>query len=101
MLKVSRATAKCHREAPAVVHIDGTARVQVVGPDGDPFLRALLVAFERRTGLPLLLNTSFNRRGEPIVETPSDAMDSFLGLGLDGLYLQGHYYRRLSVNSSA
>jgi carbamoyltransferase len=96
MLKVPRATAKCRREAPAVVHVDGTARVQVVGPDGDPFLRALLVAFEKHTGLPLLLNTSFNRRGEPIVETPSDAVDSFIGLGLDGLYLQGHYYRRVS-----
>jgi carbamoyltransferase len=93
MLKVSRATAKCRREAPSVVHVDGTARVQTVGADGDPFLRELLLAFEKRTGLPILLNTSFNRRGEPIVETPSDAIDSFLGLGLDALYLQGQYYR--------
>ncbi len=100
MLKVPRATARCRREAPAVVHVDGTARVQTVASDGDPFLRELLLAFEKRTGLPILLNTSFNRRGEPIVETPSDAVDSFLGLGLDGLYLQGYYYRRAEVISS-
>ena len=98
MLKVARARERCLREAPAVVHIDGTARVQVVTEDGDPFLIELLRAFDEETGTAVLLNTSFNRRGEPIVESPLDAVDAFLGMGLDGLYLEGKFYR--SVGST-
>ena len=49
----------------------------------------LLRAFDTETGVPLLLNTSFNRRGEPIVETPEDAVAAFLEMGLDGLWLDG------------
>lgn len=92
MLKVARVTDRCRREAPAVLHVDGTARVQVVAGDGDPWLAALLAAFGMRTGVPMLVNTSFNRRGEPIVETPSDAIDAFLGMGLDGLWMDGRHY---------
>lgn len=88
MLVVARANDDCRRLAPAVVHVDDTARVQVVSPGGDPFLICLLAAFRSLTGLPLLLNTSFNRRGEPIVETPDDAVAAFLDMGLDGLWLQ-------------
>lgn len=94
MLKLARARERCLREAPAAVHIDGTARVQVVPDDGDPFLVELLQSFHEQTGRALLLNTSFNRRGEPIVESPLDAVDAFLGMGLDGLYLEGEFYRR-------
>ncbi|NHZ93690.1 carbamoyltransferase [Massilia sp. CCM 8733] len=65
------------RVIPAVTHVDGTARLQTVGPDDDPFLRALLHEFEARTGVPVLLNTSFNRREEPIVETPAEAVETF------------------------
>lgn len=97
MLKVADAKPRCLREAPAIVHADGTARVQVVGPDGDPVLRHLLYNFKELTGLPMLLNTSFNRRGEPIVESPADAVDSCLGMELDGLYLDGAFYRRAEV----
>jgi carbamoyltransferase len=93
MLKVARVRERCLREAPAVVHIDGTARVQVATDDGDPFLIELLSAFRKETGTGILLNTSFNRRGEPIVESPLDAIDAFLGMGLDGLYLDGEFYR--------
>jgi len=93
MLKVARARERCLREAPAVVHVDGSARVQVVTEDGDPFLIGLLQAFCEETGIGVLVNTSFNRKGEPIVESPLDAVDAFLGMGLDGLYLQGDFYR--------
>ncbi len=93
MLKVARVRDRCRRDAPAVVHIDGTARVQVVGGDGDPFLIELLQSFEQETGVGVLINTSFNRRGEPIVETPLDAIDAFLGMGIEGLYLDGEFYR--------
>ena len=99
MLKVARVRERCLREAPAVVHIDGTARVQVVGDDGDPFLSGLLNDFEVLTGRGVLLNTSFNRRGEPIVESPLDAMDAFVGMQLDGLYFDGEFYRLASSPS--
>ncbi len=65
------------RIIPAVTHVDRTARLQTVGPDDDPFLRALLHEFDARTGVPVLLNTSFNRREEPIVETPAEAVETF------------------------
>ncbi len=73
---------------PAVTHVDGTARVQTID-EQEPFLRALLMAFNRLTGIPLLLNTSFNLAGEPIVETPEDAIRAFLSCGLDVLVLEG------------
>jgi carbamoyltransferase len=62
---------------PAVTHVDCTARLQTVGEHDDPFLRALLQEFEARTGVPVMLNTSFNRKEEPIVETPAEALESF------------------------
>jgi carbamoyltransferase len=65
------------RTIPAVTHVDGTARLQTVGENDDPFLRALLQEFDARTGVPVLLNTSFNRKEEPIVETPAEALASF------------------------
>ena len=71
----------------AVVHIDGTARVQTVHRETNPRFHALLEAFHRRTGVPVLLNTSFNVRGEPIVETPEDAVRSFLSTRIDALIL--------------
>ena len=70
-----------------VVHVDGTARVQTVHKETNPRLHALIEAFHRRTGVPVLLNTSFNVRGEPIVESPSDAVRSFLTTKLDALIL--------------
>ncbi|MES2901976.1 MAG: carbamoyltransferase C-terminal domain-containing protein [Pseudomonadota bacterium] len=65
------------RKVPAITHVDCTARLQTVGPDDDPFLLALLHAFHERSGLPVLLNTSFNGKDEPIVETPAEALESF------------------------
>ncbi|AWJ88973.1 hypothetical protein Sp245p_03800 [Azospirillum baldaniorum] len=97
MLRVATATERCRREAPAIVHVDGTARVQIIDERSDPFLLDILRAFRQQTGVPLLLNTSFNRRGEPLVETPTDAIDAFRGMGLDGLFLQGTYCRPISA----
>ncbi len=68
---------------PAVVHVDGTTRPQVVHPTEQPRYHAMISAFERITGVPMVLDTSFNRRGEPIVCTPADALDCFVGLGAD------------------
>lgn len=74
---------------PAVTHRDGTARVQSVPPDGSDY-RRIIEQFFRATGIPVLLNTSFNGPGEPVVETPGDALRFFLASELDVLYLQGH-----------
>ncbi|SFC72272.1 carbamoyltransferase C-terminal domain-containing protein [Massilia yuzhufengensis] len=70
---------------PAITHVDGSARLQTVGPADDPLLRALLAGFEVRTGLPVLLNTSFNGKDEPMVETPFDAVAAFRKLPLHAL----------------
>lgn len=63
---------------PAVTHIDCTARLQTVGPDDDPLLRDVLERFGALTGVPVLLNTSFNAQDEPIVESPAEAVRTFL-----------------------
>jgi carbamoyltransferase len=62
---------------PAVVHADGTARVQTVHPEAEPVVAALLAEFERLTGLPVVINTSLNTAGRPIVDTPREAMELF------------------------
>ena len=70
---------------PAVRHVDGTARVQTVRREQNPPYYDLLRAFQRRTGVPVLVNTSFNTRGEPIVCTPRDAVECFWTSPLDAL----------------
>jgi carbamoyltransferase len=72
---------------PAIVHVDGTARVQSVHRETNERLYRLLKEFEALTGVPVLLNTSFNIKGEPIVETPRNAMECFLTTGIDYLAL--------------
>jgi carbamoyltransferase len=74
-------------EIPAVTHVDGSARVQTVHAETNPDFHALLVAFEALTGCPVLVNTSFNVRGEPIVCTPEDAWRCFTRTHLDHLVL--------------
>jgi carbamoyltransferase len=70
---------------PAVRHVDGSARVQTVDEASNPGLHAVLKAFAARTGVPVLANTSFNIRGEPIVCTPRDALAAFATSPLDAL----------------
>jgi len=72
---------------PAVTHVDGSARVQTVNAFTSPRFHALLEAFHRKTGVPVLVNTSFNVRGEPIVATPQDAYRCFRNTHLDALVL--------------
>ena len=72
----------------AISHIDGTARVQTVNENQNKVLYSLLLEVEKNTGFPVLLNTSFNRPGEPIVESPLDALDSFSKGSLDYLFLE-------------
>ena len=79
---------------PAVTHVDGTARVQTVGRAQNPLFYDLLRAFESVAGVPVLLNTSFNVSGEPIVETPADALRTFAGSEMDALFLGDTVVRR-------
>ncbi len=74
-------------KVPAVVHFDGSARPQTVEAATNPLYHALIHAFDERTGVPLVLNTSFNVNGMPLVETPADALDCFYACGLDALVL--------------
>ncbi|WP_165223245.1 carbamoyltransferase family protein [Aquisphaera insulae] len=75
-------------EIPAVTHVDYSARLQTVDEDRNPRLTRLLEAFERLTGCPVLVNTSFNVRGEPIVGSPEDAYRCFLSTDMDVLVLE-------------
>ncbi len=75
-------------ELPAITHIDYSARVQTVHEDTNPRYYALLKAFEQRTGCAVLVNTSFNVRGEPIVGTPADAYRCFMRTGMDYLVIE-------------
>lgn len=72
-----------HSTIPAVTHVDGSARVQTVSADAHPLFHALIRRFAAHSGCPMLLNTSFNVRGEPIVGSPTDAWHCFMGSDLD------------------
>ena len=80
-------------EIPAVVHHDGTCRAQTVQAEADPELHRLLTAFWQRTGVPMILNTSFNEN-EPIVCTPEEALDCFASTKMDALALEDFLVRR-------
>ena len=78
-----------HRAAlPAITHVNGSARVQTVSAADNADFHALLRAVGKTTGREILLNTSFNVKGQPIVNTPSEALDTFLGTGIDCLFLE-------------
>jgi carbamoyltransferase len=81
-------------DLPAVTHVDGSARVQTVGSDAHPRFHALLTRFEELTGCPILLNTSFNLRGDPIVLQPVDAIWTFAISNIDTLVLEDHLLDR-------
>jgi predicted NodU family carbamoyl transferase len=75
---------------PAITHVDGTARVQTVNINQNPKFYSLIKEFQKLTGVPVVLNTSFNDSGEPIVETPKDAVRTFKSTNLDAL-IMGDY----------
>ena len=87
MLFTYRTRAGCSERIPSACHSDASARVQTVHADTNPSFHELLQAFERRTGVPVLVNTSFNVRGEPIVCSPKDALDAFFTTPLDALVI--------------
>jgi carbamoyltransferase len=89
-------TPLCRKAAPGVVHKDGTARPQTISRSQDPFLHAALSAYRDRTGLPIAINTSFNKHEEPIVGSPADAISELLRGAVDVLYLESFVVRAAS-----
>lgn len=87
MLMVSDIWPQKRDVIPAVTHVDGTGRLQTVLKEMNPKYYKLIETFYEITGVPVVLNTSFNVKGEPIVETPEDAIKCFLGSNFDELYL--------------
>jgi carbamoyltransferase len=88
MLFAYPARAAIRQDIPAVVHRDGTCRIQTVSREQDPAYHALISAFHKETGVPLVLNTSFNEN-EPIVCTPGDAIECFMSTRMDLLAMEG------------
>ena len=85
------------KDIPAVTHVDDTARLQTITQEQNPRYWKLVQAFDRLTGIPVLVNTSFNVRGEPIVCTPSDAIRCYLGTNIDVLVVGNYVVRKVAL----
>ncbi|MEU3747234.1 MULTISPECIES: carbamoyltransferase [Streptomyces] len=91
MSMASGVTDKAREHVPAIVHANGTSRLQIVTRSQNPFMHEVLNAFARRTGVPVLINTSLNVKGKPICGTPAMALDCLVDSGLDALLLEGRW----------
>ena len=87
MILTAQVTPEKRTVIPAVTHVDGSARPQTVEKEINPLYWRLLDEFEKRTGVPVIMNTSFNLRGEAIVHTPTDAVRTFFSSGMDALVI--------------
>jgi carbamoyltransferase len=94
MLFTHEVRAGWRERIPAVVHVDGTARIQTVSATRDPLVAAMLEAFERRTGVPVVVNTSLNTAGRPMVDDPRDALECFGSAPVDVLAIGPFLVRR-------
>ena len=94
MLFVHDVRPQWRERIPAVVHVDGTARIQTVEDTTNPGIAALLRAFDARTGVPVVVNTSLNTAGRPMVDDPRDALEVFGSAPVDALVLGPHLVRR-------
>ncbi|MFF9901050.1 carbamoyltransferase [Streptomyces longispororuber] len=94
MLFVHDVAAEWRERIPAVVHVDGTARIQTVDPAAEPLVARMLQEFERLTGLPVVVNTSLNTAGRPMVDDPRDALECFGSSPVDLLAMGPYAIRR-------
>jgi len=97
MLFVHDVRPEWRQRIPAVTHVDGTARIQTIDDERTPQVAALLRAFEERTGLPVVVNTSLNTAGRPMVDDPRDALELFGSAPVDVLVLGPHLVRRAGL----
>jgi carbamoyltransferase len=101
MLFVHRVRHGWRERIPAVVHVDGTARAQTVDPASEPLVARMLAAFEQRTGLPVVVNTSLNTAGRPMVDDPRDALECFGSAPVDALAMGPFLVRRSGLSGAA
>ncbi len=94
MLKIWRVKPEGHTRLPSITHTDGTARLQTVEQSHNPMYHRMLTELGRMTGIPCVLNTSFNIRGEPIVNSPLDALKCYFSTGLDALVIDRFVLRK-------
>ncbi|HEX2153981.1 MAG TPA: carbamoyltransferase C-terminal domain-containing protein [Acidimicrobiia bacterium] len=97
MLFTHTVTAEWRARIPAIVHVDGTARIQTVDRDAEPLLHQVLTGFESRTGLPVLINTSFNTAGRPMVDHPAEALECMASSPIDAVALGPFLVRRTNL----
>ena len=101
MMLAPRARPGARQAIPAAIHVDGSARAQAVDADQSPLFHRLIKRFGEFTGVPALLNTSFNLRGEPIVNTPKEAMRTFMQSGMDLLVIGNHIVEKRRARLAA
>jgi carbamoyltransferase len=97
MLFVHSVSPQWRDRIPAVVHVDGTARIQTIDDETTPRVAGLLRAFEARTGLPVVVNTSLNTAGRPMVDDPRDALELFGSAPVDAMVVGPHLVRRSAL----
>lgn len=95
MLFVANVRKEYRSKLPAITHVDGSARIQTVSKVANSLFYDLISQFGNLTGIPVILNTSFNIKGEPIVETPLDALECFLETGIDILILENVIVKKI------
>jgi len=95
MIQVYQVRPEKRNVIPAVTHVDGSGRLQTVSRESNPRYWRLIDAFSARTGVPIVLNTSFNEN-EPIVHQPSEALDCFLRTDMDALVMGNHVLEKLT-----
>jgi carbamoyltransferase len=94
MISVVDVRAEAQALLPAITHVNGSARLQTVSASDNPDFHSLLLAVGETTGRQMVLNTSFNVKGQPIVNTPDEAIETFLGTGIEFLFLENYHVTR-------
>jgi carbamoyltransferase len=94
MISVVDVRPETQASLPAITHVNGSARLQTVSASDNPDFHTLLLAVGKTTGRQMVLNTSFNVKGQPIVNTPDEAIETFLGTGIECLFLENYHVTR-------
>ena len=94
MISVVDVRPEVRAQLPAITHVNGSARLQTVSGKDNPDFHALLLAVGETTGRQMVLNTSFNVKGQPIVNTPAEAIETFLGTGIEHLFMENYHVTR-------
>jgi len=94
MISIVQVRPEVREQLPAITHVNGSARLQTVSPEDNADFHTLLQAVGKTTGRKMVLNTSFNVKGQPIVNTPTEAIETFLGTGIEFLFVENYYVCR-------